>query len=208
MKKSFLISIIFLFGTVITFGQNNDDNKDDKAKNPFSKGTWLIEANTGLGPISPANTNFSLSIVNKSAAWNIGVEGGYFLMDKLAIKGGLGYGNGKSISLSSVGAAGGGEGGGEGSGEGGTTSGIRGSVLSYKIGAKYYFLNRIPLQIDYSGNNVRNGERYMGAQTGYAFFIGKNITIEPSVKYDISLNNDFINYKNVFQFNIGFALRF
>src|SRR6478736_5729572 len=32
---------------------------------------------------------------------------------------------------------------------------------------------------------------YFGLQGGYALFVGKNVSIEPGIRYNISLNNDF-----------------
>src|SRR5690606_14175483 len=115
---------------------------------------------------------------------NLGLEGGYFIMDDLAIKAGLGYG---SLKLDGADEA--------------------FSSFSYKIGAKYYVSGMIPVQIDYNGTSVKDAEEnpsYVSLQGGYAIFLGDNVSIEPGLRYDMSMNDDF--FESVLQVNIGFAL--
>jgi len=175
MKK-----IILSMVAVLAFGFAN-------AQEQTKKGKWLVEANTsfgGFGSFGAApqvgSTSFQLASSDGDTYWNIGAEGGYFVIDNLAIKAGLGYGdNGNN------------------------------NVFSYKVGAKYYLLNKFPLEASFTGASIEDyneNPSYLGLQGGYAWFVGKNVSIEPGLRYNISLNNDF--YDDIFQLNIGFALHF
>ncbi len=150
-----------------------------------SKGKWLIEANTNFGAAHTANTGIQFTTFSDDAGsiFNIGLEGGYFIIDNLALKAGLGYGSIKANSDADA-----------------------VDRFSYKIGAKYYVIGSIPVQIDYSGisSDADEDPSYFGIQGGYAFFIGDNVSIEPGVRYNLSLNDDF--YTDAFQLNIGFAI--
>jgi len=148
------------------------------------EGTLLVEANTGFGAFHPSNTGFYLTSIDGNTAWNIGLEGGYFIMDDLAIKAGLGYGDDGNEFTS--------------------------SVFSYKIGAKYYVSGQIPLQIDLNGASIEDADEnpmYLGLQAGYAVFLTDNISLEPGLRYDLSLNENFSDH-GILAFNVGFALFF
>ena len=150
------------------------------AQEQTKKGKWLIEANTNFGATTVGNTSFQLSSSDGDTQWNLGAEGGYFVADNLAVKAGLGYGDY-----------------------------VGSTIFSYKLGAKYYLLNKFPLEASFTGASVEDRNEnpsYFGLQGGYALFLGPNVSIEPGLRYNISLNNDF--YDDVFQFNIGFALHF
>jgi hypothetical protein len=145
-----------------------------------SKGKWLIEVNTGFGD-HVGSTSFSLTSSDGVTAYNIGAEGGYFIKDNLALKLGLGYGD----------------------------SGIKGSEtpIAYKVGAKYYLKSMIPIELSYNGIGIGEADAnptYIGLQAGYALFLGKNISIEPGIRYNLATHKQY--YDNNFQFNIGFAL--
>lgn len=148
------------------------------------KGKWLIEANTGFGAAHPASTSIGFWSQDGFSQYNIGFEGGYFVMDNLAVKLGLGFG-GINTDIEDS------------------------SILSYKIGAKYYIINMIPVQVDYSGSSIKDLDEnasYIGLQAGYAWFLGDNVSVEPGLRYNLSMNSDF--YDDVLQVNIGFALHF
>lgn len=226
MKKLILMCNMMFVVTVVALAQETTANTST------SKGTWLIETNTGFGGIHPANTGLSFRMTNGSALWNIGGEGGYFLTNRLALKVGLGFGNfatgSSAIRSTSESGTGGGEGaeGGAGLGEagetgsggtatiipgtGGQTIAGLGAILSYKLGVKYYLIDRIPLQIDFSGTNVSGYNFEVGMQAGYAFFLGqsKNISIEPGVRYSIPVIQRPGTIGNQLQMNIGFAFMF
>jgi len=150
-----------------------------------TKGKWLIEANTNFGAAHTANTGIQFTTFSDDAGsrFNVGLEGGYFLMDNLAVKVGLGYGTVKVNSDADA-----------------------VDRFSYKIGAKYYIIGSIPVQIDYSGVSTDADEdpSFFGIQGGYAIFLGDNVSIEPGLRYNLSLNDDF--FTDAFQVNIGFAI--
>lgn len=175
MKKMILTAI-----AVFTLGFINAQDGEQT-----SKGKWLIEANTNFGAAHTANTGIQFISFSDDAGsiFNIGLEGGYFIMDNLALKAGLGYGSRKANSDADA---------------------I--DRFSYKIGAKYYIIGSIPVQVDYSGVSTDADEdpSFLGVQGGYAFFIGDNVSIEPGLRYNVSLNDDF--FTDAFQLNIGFAI--
>ncbi len=181
MKKLFLIILIAVICNInIAFSQDNSD------LSPTSKGKWLIETNTGFGGGGgvfghSANTGFGLTSFNGETIWSIGGEAGYFVIDNLAVKFGLGYTDLESDKF-----------------------------YTYKLGAKYYLIDNIPIQIDITGGKLSGADTnplWLGLQSGYAWFVGGNVSIEPGVRYNVSLNNDFTD-KGIFEFRVGFALHF
>ncbi|PQJ22761.1 outer membrane beta-barrel protein [Tenacibaculum sp. SG-28] len=152
------------------------------AQSQTEEGRWLIEANTNFGNAHASNTGFSLNSTDGETVWNIGAEGGYFIKDNLAIKAGLGY----SPALES--------------------GSLSPEVFSYKIGAKYYISNVIPVQLDFNGAYIQAADNpsYIGLQAGYAWFLGDNVSVEPGIRYDISTDEEAA--LSVFQFKIGFAI--
>jgi len=176
--KKLLLSAIAL--AAFTFTATAQD--DVAIGGQTSEGNWLIEANTGFGAEHPANTGFYLSSEDGSTSYGVGFEGGYFIMDDLALKAGLGYSGGDDAL----------------------------SAFSYKVGAKYYISGMIPVQVDIAGASVEDlddNPMYLGIQGGYAIFLGSNVSIEPGLRYNMSLNEDYSD-EGIFQFNIGFALHF
>jgi outer membrane protein W len=181
MKK-----IILTVAAVFALSFANAQDKDKKeGGNQTSKGKWLVEANTGNAMLG--TTGFYFTSVDGESTMNLGLDGGYFVMDDLAIKAGLGYGSNSASSTSS---------------------------FSYRLGAKYYVKSMIPVTVDLtgaSGDAVENaaGETpmWLGLGAGYAWFVSDNISIEPVLRYNLSLNDKFTD-EAVLQFNIGFALHF
>jgi hypothetical protein len=170
--------IILALTALFAFGFANGQAKDEQV----SKGKWLVEVNTGFGD-RVGSTSFSLTSSDGVTAYNIGAEGGYFIKDNLAIKLGLGYGD----------------------------TGIKGSEtpIAYKIGAKYYLKSMIPIELSYNGVGIGQADAnptYVGLQAGYALFLGKNVSIEPGIRYNMATHKQY--YDNNFQLNIGFALHF
>lgn len=180
--KKIIFTVAAVFALVFASAQ---DKKDGDNGGQTSKGKWLIEANTGNAMIG--STSFSYVSSDGESTYNVGLDGGYFIFDDFAIKAGLGYG-GDSFSST--------------------------NAFSYRLGAKYYVMSMIPVTLDVtgaSGDAVENfdGETpmWLGIGAGYAFFLGDNVSIEPGLRYNLSLNQDYSD-KDVFQFNIGFALHF
>lgn len=173
-----------LFAAVAVFAFSAANAQDGQT----SKGKILVEANTGNAMLG--TTGFYFSSSDGSSSYNIGLDGGYFVIDDLALKVGLGYGGDKTDGFDAV------------------------SAFSYRIGAKYYVKSMIPVTLDLtgaSGEAVENfaGETpmWLGVGAGYAWFLGDQLSIEPGVRYNHSLNEDYTD-KGVFQVNIGFALYF
>jgi hypothetical protein len=128
-------------------------------------------------------TGLYYTSVDGESIFNIGVDGGYFIMDDLALKAGLGYGSDSAQDTSS---------------------------FSYRVGAKYYVKSMIPVTLDLTGASIEDANEnplWLGMGAGYAWFIGNNISIEPGLRYNHSLNEDYSD-DGIFQFNVGFALSF
>lgn len=177
MKK-----VLLLVVAMATFTFTNAQGNDDTAGSPTSKGNIFLEVNTAFGAESASNTGFTFTSEDGESIYNFGAEVGYFVMDGLAVKAGLGYGG--SSYDGSV------------------------STFSYKIGAKYYLMDKFPLQLNLNGASIEDADEnpmYLGLQGGYAWFLNDNVSIEPGFAYNLSLNEDFSD-EGVFQFNIGFAV--
>jgi hypothetical protein len=176
MKKIIIAGIVF-FTSLVAQAQENEVQENG---NQVSKGKWLIEANTGFGQ-NVGNTSLYFKTTDGITTYNIGLEGGYFIKDNLAIKVGLGYGDDGVSTLT--------------------------DPIAYKLGLKYYFKSKIPVEISYNGVGFGDKDAnptYIGLQAGYAFFLGKNVSVEPGIRYNSAVHKQF--YDSSFQFNIGFAL--
>ncbi|TDP61750.1 hypothetical protein [Flavobacterium dankookense] len=179
MKK-----IILTVAAVFAFGVANAQDKKESAGGQTSEGKWLIEANTGNAMLG--TTGFYFASQDGESTMNLGLDGGYFIMDDLAIKAGLGYGSNSANSTSS---------------------------FSYRLGAKYYVESMIPVTLDLTGASgdaveiANETPMWLGIGAGYAWFLGENVSIEPGLRYNHSLNENYTD-KAVIQFNIGFALHF
>lgn len=144
------------------------------------QGKILIEANTNFGGGHVANTGFRLNSTsisgNSSTSWGLGLEGGYFVIDDLAVKLGLGYSDSGSNGL-----------------------------FSYKIGAKYYIIKQIPVQLDLSGNTPKGSSpMWLGLQAGYAISLSDTVNLEPGLRYNYGLGD--AEDINVLQLNVGFTI--
>ncbi len=162
-----------------------------------AKGKWLVEANTGFGGFGAApgigightaSTGIQFySIKDTGTGFNFGGEAGYFVMDDLAIKLGLGYGSFSPDSdlLEDI------------------------NTFSYKIGAKYYIMSKIPVQVDYTGSSIKDFDddpSFIGLQGGYAWFLGDMVSIEPGLRYNLTTDDEVA--ESFLQLNVGFALYF
>lgn len=79
MKKLILtVTVLFIFGFI---------NAQDKTK----KGDLLLEVNTGFGA-GVGNTGIRFYSDESGSSYSFGAEGGYFVIDNLGLKLGVGYG--------------------------------------------------------------------------------------------------------------------
>ena len=176
MKK-----IILTVAAVFALSFANAQDKKEKSGTQTSEGKWVIEANTGS--LATGNTAFSYSSFDGSTSYNLGLDGGYFVMDNLAIKAGVGFGGSKPDGGSS------------------TTS------TTYKVGAQYYIMGNIPVGIDYTGySSEGTNASWVGLEAGYAWFLGSNVAVTPKVRYNATLDDQ--KAKSGFQALIGFSLYF
>lgn len=148
MKKTLLLFALVAI-SFTTYSQENSGQT--------TKGKWVIEANTGAA--TTGNTMFSLASSDGNTAWSLGLDGGYFFMDDLAVKVGLGYFD-------------------SGSADG----------LNYKIGAEYYFNGNIPVSVDFTGDTGTE-LNWLGIQAGYAWFVTDHISVKPAVRYNVGLDD-------------------
>jgi hypothetical protein len=182
MKK-----IILTMAAVFAVSFANAQDKKESSGGQTSKGKWLVEANTGNAMLG--TTGFYYASQDGNSQYNLGLDGGYFIMDDLALKAGLGFGG---VSVDGAGSA---------------------SSFAYRLGAKYYVKSMIPVTLDLTGASGDAVEvagetpMWLGIGAGYAWFIGNNVSIEPGLRYNHSLNENYTD-KAVLQFNIGFALHF
>ncbi len=193
MKKVLLVAISIFMASL--------SQAQDEGSSATKKGTLLIEANTGFGEVSMANTSIIYRSGDGGGEWAIGGEGGYFIMDDLAIKIGLGF--------SDLGGA----------------DNVSGEI-HWKVGAKYYILSKFPFQVDLNGSKRTYGDDpdddpstppvetpdatplWLGLQGGYAWMVADNVSIEPGLRYGIKLNDDAENIGSDFGFNLGFNIFF
>lgn len=181
MRKVILsVVVLFVFGYATA-----QDKKESTNEGQTESGKWLIEVNTDFGTPVGSNTGISYSDTDGESIYNFGAEAGYFVMKDLALKLGLGYGGVNSDFIDT-------------------------NIFSYKVGVKYYVLSSIPVQVDYSGASIKDADEdasYLGLQAGYAWFLGTNVSIEPGIRYNLSMNEDYSD-QDTLQLNIGFALHF
>ena len=102
-------------------------------------------------------------------------------MDNLALKAGLGY---SSSKMGDVDAS---------------------TAISYRLGAKYYVMSKIPVTLDVTFASTEKDEdpMWLGIGAGYAFFLGDNVSIEPGLRYNMNLNSAFEDLPAVIQFNVA-----
>ncbi|SEB42891.1 hypothetical protein SAMN04489761_0657 [Tenacibaculum sp. MAR_2009_124] len=168
--KKLLVAAMMVFGLAA--------NAQETTSSQTAQGKFVIEANTGSA--TTGSTAFSFSSQDGYTAWSIGAEGGYFVIDDLAVKAGLGFASNDNPFES--------------------------DQFTYKIGAEYYILGNIPVGVDFTGTSVTGGSvNWIGLQGGYAYFLGENVSIKPAVRYNIGLED---GQKGQFQGLIGFALYF
>ncbi|MEZ4779276.1 MAG: hypothetical protein R2786_07845 [Flavobacteriaceae bacterium] len=176
MKKFLLFAAIAVFGMNTSFAQDGDGG------DATSQGSWLIEANTGFGEAFGGGSGIFLRSIDGTTAWNAGADVGYFVIEDLALKAGLGYGD---------------------NGEDGVDG-----MFGWKFGAKYYINGTIPVGADVNGASGNDfSPMWVGIQAAYAWFIADNVSIEPGLRYGLGMNEDAGDGDfNILSFNVGFAI--
>lgn len=152
----------------------------------IQEGSWFLEANTRLGIASGnlgnlPSTGFGLRSVDGNTTWSVGGEGGYFVQDNVALKGGIGFYATENFQ-----------------------------AFSYKAGVRYYILDVAPVQLDITGTtseDFNDNPLWLGIQGGYAFFLTDAVALEPKLRYNFSLNEDFAE-DDVLELQMGFVVFF
>lgn len=165
-----------LLFTALFFVSFNTQAQEQAVFYHTEEGNLMFEVSTNFGGMP--NTGFYLRSGNGFTDFNLGGEVGYFVMDDLALKGGLAFGS----------------------------QGER-SIVNYKFGAKYYIDGEFPAALDFAGISYEDADEnpfFLGLQGGYAFFLSRHVSIEPGMRYNVSLNSDASD--GVFEMNIGLAL--
>ena len=147
MKKFLLTIAMVAFG----FAANAQDDSGQT-----SKGKFVIEANTGSA--STGNTAFSFFSQGGNSAWAVGLDGGYFFMDDLAVKAGLGYNDASEAFAYKIGA-------------------------EYYIDGQFPVGVDFTGQ-SFTGGSIN----WVGLQAGYAYFLGENVSVKPALRYNIGLD--------------------
>lgn len=146
-----------------------------------SQGSIFVGAN--LGNAMVAGTGIQFASADGESNLSLAVDGGYFIMDDLALLVGLGYSSNSAADS---------------------------NAFSYRLGGKYYLMSKMPLTLDYTGSSVKDADEnpsWLGLGVGYALFLGDNVAIEPGLRYNLTMNDDFTE-ENVFQLNVGFSIFF
>ncbi len=138
-----------------------------------AQGIWLVEISSdistsyGGGAIPPTGISLVYSTTEDVLLYSLGGEVGYFVIENLAIKAGLGL-NGYTKLFSS------------------NPSYMEGTDFRVSIGAKYYVSGNTPLELDYT--RFLGGEgALLGIGAGYALYLGDHLALEPGIKYYMGL---------------------
>jgi len=181
MKKLLFFAVFTVFAMSTSFAQDEDGGGD-----ATSQGTWLVEINTGFGEVSGSGTAFMLRSIDGNTAYALGAEAGYFVIDDLALKAGLGYGDSGA-------------------------DGVDGT-FNWKFGGKYYIAGQFPIGVDINGASGNSfSPMFLGFQAAYAWFVADNVSIEPGLRYGMGMNDDadlMTGDNGIFGVNIGFNIYF
>lgn len=171
MKK--LLVMITLMIATLGFSQSTSVQNSQEATRT---GNYMVGVKT---------TGLGFTNVQDVTRVDVGLEGGVFVADRLALVGSTGYQSLNSKYFQDQ------------------------NNWMYGLGAKYYIADMFPLQVDWNGatgNSYNPSASFVGTQLGYAWFPYKNFSIEPRLRYDFS--TDRTRYENVFSGGVGFGLHF
>lgn len=170
MKK--LVLIVTMMIATLGFAQTSVQNSQEATR----EGKTMIGVkSTGLG----------FTNIGDVTRTDVGLEGGKFVADRLAVVATVGYQALNSPSLKDQ------------------------NNWTYGAGLKYYLADRFPVQLDWNGvtgNSYNPSGSFIGTQLGYAWFPYKNFSVEPRLRYDFSTDRS--KYNNVFSGGVGFNLHF
>ena len=141
------------------------------AKLATTKGTYVL----GL---KSSNLGFS-TVDGQGTSVDVGINAGYFVASRTAILLSTGY-------------------------NAYVSKGYNVNAWTYSAGVKHYLGAVIPVQVDWNGatgNGISPNVSAFGVQAGYAWFPYSNFSIEPAVRYNMSLNE---SYDNVLSGAVGF----
>ena len=170
--KKLIFGFMLVLASVFTFGQTSDSISTSKQN--------AVEATQEGNVIVGVNTSgFGFTNVDGVTRTNVGVTVGAFAKQNFAVIATVGYGAVTSKHYNT-------------------------NDWYYGGGLKYYISSQIPVQVDWrgsTGNSYHPGTSYVGVEGGYAWFVSKNFSIEPKLRYDFSTKDQ---YENVFSGGIGF----
>ena len=155
MKKVILVSFLLFMSLGTIFAQL-----------PISRGNFLANARS---------TRFGLSFSDELTTFDIGANGGFFVIDNLAIMGGLSFTT-LSIYDESI------------------------TSLGLNFGARYYFAQSAKGSFFTDGlwniQKVENVDVSLGftLDGGYAFFLKDNISIEPMTSLFLPFSNGDVTF--------------
>ena len=187
MKKITLL-LCSILCALLTFAQ-----EETQRANPTQKGNVLLEVGStpfGENTFKQGNsTGLGLLSSDGTTIFSIGAEAGFFISDNTALKIGLGY-----TDLDAT------------------------SFFTYKLGIKYYAAGNIPIQIDITGATNEEQDTgfgsfdppdpfWLGLQLGYAAFVRHNISFEPTLRYNVTLNDQFTQ-EDILELRFNFVIFF
>lgn len=185
MKNQLLLIFTCLGFVSLSLAQ---ESKERSNKTQTDKGKWFVTTDLASDFISDKTTT-TFGFHKENSTWSLGLSGGYFIKKNFAITAGLAYKNSFSAN-----------------------------IYSYNLGAKYYLKNNIFFSADVGGSNYNLKENhfilgdfdksklYTGINAGYAWFIGKYLSVEPSIRYQYDF--DKFSPDGDLKLNLGLSVHF
>lgn len=149
-----------------------------------AKGSYVLETAV-LSETQSPNTGLAYTSVEDGVkAFNVGVNGGYFLTNDFAMKLGVGYGQMRY--------------------EGETLS----EAFSYRVGVEAQVVKNLLAEVAWTGSTITGVEKnpsYLSTQLGYNIFLSHDVAMKPLVRYNVALTEW---YPDVLSFGVGFSYYF
>jgi hypothetical protein len=174
--KKMILALAMTLTTVFSFAQTTEVK-------PTTRENAVSATSSGTTFVGVDASSIGFTNVDGVTNVNVGLTAGSFATQNLAVVVSTGY----STSLSDE---------------------VRTNDWYYGAGLKYYVASVLPIQVDwrgYSGNSFDTPASFVGVQGGYAWFPFRNFSIEPTVRYDVAVNDE---YKNMLSGKVGFNLFF